>query len=178
MSTSTRRFSLKRVAWWAGAACALALAGCQAVAPATPARAGGPWSERQVEVLREYGFEQTDEGWELQMTGKLLFDLDSDRIDAGHRATVDRMGRALANVGIDRLRVEGHTDDIGSDAYNDRLSMRRAQTVAQVLSEAGIAMDRITVRGFGRSRPLVTDASRSGRRENRRVAIVIPAPGT
>ena len=175
---NTRRLTLTRLARWAGAACALALAGCQGtpgVAPA-PAPAARPWSERQLEVLREYGFEQTDEGWELQMAGKLLFDLNSDRIDPGHRATVERMGRALAGVGIDRLRVEGHTDDLGSDAYNDRLSLRRAQTVAQVLGDAGIPLDRITVRGFGRSRPLVS--GRGGQRENRRVAIIIPAPGS
>lgn len=167
-------------AWWAlGALLALALGACQAPGPAATdagqqVKTSG-FSQRQIDALREYGFAPTDDGWELQMSGRLLFDFDSDRLDAERRAVVERMGRGLSGVGIDRLRVEGHTDDQGTDAYNERLSLRRAQAVAQVLGETGIAPARITAQGLGRSRPLVTGGTDS-RRENRRVAIIVPAP--
>ena len=73
-------------------------------------------------------------------------------------------------MGIERLRVEGHTDDRGSDAYNMRLSLRRAEAVADVLAEAGLARQDIEVKGLGRAMPVVpSDAA-----ENRRVAIVVP----
>lgn len=167
----TRRLSLR---FMAAAAGAWAISGCSA--PPTVAQNKGPWSELQLQVLHEYGFEQTDDGWELQLIDKLLFDVDSDRIEADRRASIERMGRALASAGLDRLRVEGHTDDMGTVAYNNRLSLRRAEAVAQVLSETGIPMDRITVQGFGSTRPLATGTGRGSRRENRRVAIVIPTP--
>lgn len=158
----------------------LGLTGCQARAPAPaapgPAAAPKGFSQRQTDLLREYGFAQNEDGWELQMSGKLLFDFDSDRLDATSRALVERLGRGLSSVGIDRLRVEGHTDDQGSDAYNERLSLRRAQAVAQVLSEVGIPPAGIAVQGLGRSRPLVSGSTDSGRRENRRVAVIVPAP--
>ncbi|MFT3815906.1 MAG: OmpA family protein [Acidovorax sp.] len=126
-------------------------------------------------MLRENGFQQTDEGWELQLMDTLLFDVDSDHIEPGRRSSIERMGHALAGVGIDRLRVEGHTDDVGTATYNNRLSLRRASAVAQVLGESGIPRDQITVQGFGNSRPLTTGTDRDSRRENRRVAVVIPA---
>jgi outer membrane protein OmpA-like peptidoglycan-associated protein len=154
------------------------LAACQASGP-PPERTqkkGSGFSPRQIDALREYGFEPVDDGWELQMSGKLLFDFDSDRLDGSSRTLVERIGRGLSAVGIDSLRVEGHTDDQGSDAYNERLSQRRAQAVAQVLGDAGVPIARITVQGLGRSRPLVRSGSDTGRRENRRVAIIVPAP--
>lgn len=72
------------------------------------------------------------------------------------------------------LRVEGHTDDQGSDTYHERLSLRRARAMAQALAEAGMERGHISVRGYGRSRPLVTSGPRA-RKENRRVAIIVPA---
>ena len=124
------------------------LAACQSLPQAPTSAPQAQQSDRRTQVLREYGFEQTDEGWELQMSGKLLFDFDSDALQGQHRASVLKMGRALVEVGVQTLRVEGHTDDQGSDTYNERLSLRRAQAVAQALAEAGME------RGHHRSCPV------------------------
>lgn len=157
---------------------AAVLAACQAP-PAPPpvqeAPAAPSASERKAAVLRQYGFEPTGAGWELQMSGKLLFDFDSVELNAESHDGVLRMGRALADVGIDTLRVEGHADERGARAYNERLSLRRAQTVARVLTEAGLPADRIDTVGLGASRPVVQGTSAASRRENRRVAIIVPA---
>ena len=71
-----------------------------------------------------------------------------------------------------RVSVEGHTDSIGGDAYNMRLSERRAQTVADVLADEGISKSRLDVRGFGKTRPIADNKTAAGRAENRRVEII------
>ncbi len=67
------------------------------------------------------------------------------------------------------IRVEGHTDNIGSAAYNQKLSERRAQAVKKRLVEMGIAPSRMTTKGFGFSEPVASNATEAGRAENRRV---------
>jgi outer membrane protein OmpA-like peptidoglycan-associated protein len=131
----------------AAAVLALALAGCKAAPEAPPTPQG---LTEQQQVLRSQGFAQAEQGWELQMSGKLLFGFDSAEVGAQARTKVLELGRALKGVGIERLRVEGHTDDRGSDAYNMRLSLRRAEAVADVLAEAGLARQDIEVKGLGR----------------------------
>lgn len=166
---------LQSAARWCVALGVLVLAAaCQAPPTAPPASAAG-LSAHQKQVLREQGFESADDGWELQMSGKLLFDVNSEVLDAPRRANLMLIGKALHAAGINQLRVEGHTDDQGRETYNEQLSLRRARVVAQVLAEAGIPADRMVVQGFGFSRPVVKNASEAARKENRRVAIVIPA---
>lgn len=149
-------------------AAAVVVAGCQS-APVAPPEAG---LTPQQQVLRSQGFVQSDQGWELQMPGKLLFEFDSADLGAGARTRILELGRALSEAGVDRLRIEGHTDDRGSDGYNLRLSQRRAEAVAQLLAEAGMARDRLEIRGLGRSKPVVPGQAA----ENRRVAIIVPLP--
>lgn len=169
MTMATPTWFFLRLLWLCAAA--LALGACQSPPPAA---ADAP-AERRAQVLRAQGFVQTDDGWELQMSGKLLFDFNSDAMAGERREMLARMGRALVEVGVRALRVEGHADDQGSSDYNERLSLRRAQSVAQVLAETGIPRERIDVRGYGASRPLVAGTSEAARQENRRVALIVPA---
>ena len=70
------------------------------------------------------------------------------------------------------IQVDGHTDSQGSDAYNDRLSVRRAEAVKQWLAgHRGIAAGRISTHGYGESEPVDTNATGAGRQKNRRVVI-------
>lgn len=149
--------------WCAATALALMLAACQ-----TPQPKG--LTAHQQQVLRAQGFEPAEQGWELQMSGKLLFEFDSSVLGEAARTKVAELTRALMKEGIDRLRVEGYTDDRGSDAYNLRLSLRRAQAVADVLMEAGLPKQNVEVKGLGRTSPVVSGNAA----ENRRVAIVVP----
>lgn len=155
-------------AWlWAGLL-ALAMAGCQLAGPAR--HDAGLTAQQQ--VLRSQGFVPSDQGWELQMPGKLLFDFDSAELGPEAQVRILDLGRALSGAGITALRIEGYTDDRGSDAYNLRLSLRRAEAVAQLLVEAGMARDHLEVKGLGRSQPVEPGHPA----ENRRVAIIVPAP--
>ena len=71
-----------------------------------------------------------------------------------------------------RVSVEGHTDSVGSVAYNQTLSERRATTVRDYLVSQGIDASRITTRGFGKSKPIASNDTAEGRAENRRVEII------
>lgn len=149
----------------------LALAGC-ATSPPEPEPVG-KLTPAQVSVLKDQGFQLTDHGWELGQTNKVLFKFDDDAISLDQTATVIRIGRRLSEAGIDVLHVDGHTDNTGSDAYNLRLSMRRAEAVARVLGACGFTRDRLVVRGLGKTRPIADNDTSAGRAENRRVAIIV-----
>ena len=72
-----------------------------------------------------------------------------------------------------RVSVEGHTDSVGSDAYNMKLGQRRADTVKQYMVRQGIEPGRITARSFGESRPVASNKTEDGRAQNRRVEIIV-----
>lgn len=146
----------------------LALTGCQ-TAPQkglTPA---------QIAVLKQQGFELTDEGWAFGLSGKVLFGSDDDSLNSASTEIVERIGKALLGVGINRVRVDGHTDASGKEAYNEQLSVRRAKSVAKVLTTVGMKEENIQLRGLGSSVPVATNTTTAGRTENRRVAIVVSA---
>ncbi|MBO9687529.1 MAG: OmpA family protein [Mitsuaria chitosanitabida] len=149
-----------------------ALAGCQTAAPA-PEASPGTLTDPQRQALRKLGFQHTDAGWELNLSMSLLFDFDSVLLHAPQRAELQRMGQNLAEIGITGLRVEGHTDSIGRADYNQKLSLRRAEAVAQALQTSGLAFKELQVRGFGMERPIADNGTESGRAQNRRVALIV-----
>jgi len=146
----------------------LALTGCQ-TAPQkglTPA---------QITVLKQQGFELTEEGWAFGLSGKVLFGSDDDSLNAASTEIVQRIGKALLGVGIERVRVDGHTDASGKEAYNQQLSLRRAKSVSKVLTTVGMQEQNIQLRGLGSSEPVASNTTATGRTENRRVSIVVSA---
>ncbi|MDY7530734.1 OmpA family protein [Pseudomonas sp. Bout1] len=144
----------------------LALSGCQTPPPKglTPA---------QIAVLKQQGFELTDEGWAFGLSGKVLFGSDVESLNAPSTEIVQRIGKALLGVGIERVRVDGHTDASGKETYNQQLSLRRAKSVAHVLAGVGMKEENIQLRGLGSSEPVASNATAVGRTENRRVSIVV-----
>lgn len=82
---------------------------------------------------------------------------------------MNQIAQVLKDHPTIKLRIEGHTDSIGNDALNLRLSQRRANSVREYLIEAGIGADRLVAIGFGETMPIASNASESGRSLNRRV---------
>ena len=78
----------------------------------------------------------------------------------------------IATPGL-RLEVEGHADAIGSDEYNQALSVRRAESVRSFLIGNSVDAATIVARGFGESQPLADNGTEAGRQQNRRVEIVV-----
>jgi outer membrane protein OmpA-like peptidoglycan-associated protein len=103
----------------------------------------------------------------------VLFDFDRFTLRPGAREKLAKVaGIVLAYPDL-RLEIEGHTDSLGTDEYNQRLSERRADAVHRYLVEQGIAVSAIVHRGFGEARPLVSNDTAEGRQQNRRVELIV-----
>src|ERR1700722_10579924 len=148
----------------------LALAACQSA----PVQHAG-FTDAQIAVLKQQGFQQNDEGWFFGMADKVLFDTDADVVKTESRTVIERVGHALAGVGITHLRIDGYTDASGNDAYNLHLSQARADAVANVLIEAGMPRDAIQSRGLGKQNPVADNSPARGRGENRGVGLLSSA---
>ncbi|WP_213940942.1 OmpA family protein [Pseudomonas sp. dw_612] len=146
----------------------LALAGCQTA----PQKGLSP---AQIAVLKQQGFELTDEGWAFGLSGKVLFGSDVESLNPQSTEIVQRIGKALLGVGIERVRVDGHTDASGKETYNQQLSLRRAKSVGKVLTEVGMKEQNIKLQGLGSKDPVASNDTPAGRTENRRVSIVVSA---
>jgi outer membrane protein OmpA-like peptidoglycan-associated protein len=99
------------------------------------------------------------------------FDFDKANIRPDARPVLDEAIHTLKAAGDVRVSVEGHTDSVGSDAYNQRLSVRRANAVADYLAKGGITASRMEVSGFGESQPVASNDTADGRAQNRRVEL-------
>ncbi len=144
----------------------LAVSGCQSV----PSKG---LTAEQIALLKQEGFRLTDEGWEFGLSSKVLFGSDLDALNSESRSIVERIGKSLLSVDIQRVRVDGHTDASGRDAYNEQLSLRRAKSVANALTAVGMRPENVETRGLGSREPVAGNDTRAGRMENRRVAIVV-----
>lgn len=99
------------------------------------------------------------------------FDFDKSNIRADARPVLDEAIATLKQEGGIAVIAEGHTDGIGSDAYNQKLSAERAEAVRDYLVKGGISANRIKVEGLGESRPVANNATTDGRAQNRRVEL-------
>jgi outer membrane protein OmpA-like peptidoglycan-associated protein len=144
----------------------LLLSGCQSTPPPG-------LSPEQIQLLQSNGFQLTDEGWELNMSTKVLFAFDSPQLNGEIRDKITRITHSLLKVGIVGVLLEGHSDNTGSAAYNEQLSLERANSVAEVMVSAGMQRELIATRGAGARKPIVSNDTAEGRSENRRVAIII-----
>lgn len=112
-----------------------------------------------------------------EIVGNLTIDLTNEEFDSNSAALKPEMKTALADLaskikastGNEVLTVIGHTDSMGSDAYNQKLSVRRAQATADYLSSQGIG--NIRVEGRGESQPIADNGTAEGRNQNRRVEV-------
>jgi outer membrane protein OmpA-like peptidoglycan-associated protein len=103
----------------------------------------------------------------------VLFDTGSYTLKPGAREKLAKIsGIVLAHPGLN-LQIEGHTDSVGSDEFNQQLSERRADSVRDFLAEQGVPGSAITARGFGKTQPVAANDTAEGRQRNRRVELVV-----
>jgi outer membrane protein OmpA-like peptidoglycan-associated protein len=114
---------------------------------------------------------QTDRGLVITL-GDVLFDTAMATLKPGAYATVDRLASALKGSPDRKVLIEGHTDSMGSDEYNQELSQRRAQAVQTALLERGVGSDQVTAYGKGETFPVAGNDNPAGRQQNRRVELV------
>lgn len=128
---------------------------------------------RQIEGVDVY---RTDEG-ELNVVVKneVLFDFNSAGLRSASRDSLSEMAKVFEKYDKTTIAVEGHTDSIGSAAYNRGLAQRRASSVARYLEQLGVDGYRVDTVAFGESQPRASNSTSSGRQLNRRVEIKIKA---
>ena len=117
--------------------------------------------------------ERVGDSIRLIMPGNITFATDSDRVDPAFYPVLDSVARVLIKFDETRVAVEGYTDSTGSFEYNQKLSERRAGSVAQYLSSVGVSQLRLDVRGLGERYPIASNDTPQGRAQNRRVEIRI-----
>lgn len=148
----------------------LLLGGCQ-TPPPPPTPAG--LTAAQVDALKSQGFVQTDDGWMFGLADKLLFPTDESRLAGEQKQVIERITRALLAVNITGVRIEGHADNSGTEPHNETLSLARARMVGDVMVGAGMPAQGVHAEGMGTRDPVASNATPEGRRENRRVAIIV-----
>jgi len=103
----------------------------------------------------------------------VLFDFDKSVIKPEGRSRLDDLAAKVTAINLEVVIAIGHTDSIGSDAYNQKLSVRRAEAVKAYLVSKGIASNRIYTEGKGEKQPVASNKTRDGRQKNRRVEVEI-----
>ena len=109
----------------------------------------------------------------VTMPQDILFDVDSSVVSSGLRSDLLTVADSLQKYPESRVQIMGHTDNTGGAAYNQGLSERRANSVADVLMDGGVAFERIQTFGRGEDQPIASNLTEEGRAQNRRVEIVI-----
>jgi outer membrane protein OmpA-like peptidoglycan-associated protein len=114
----------------------------------------------------------TDRGLVLTL-GDVLFDTGKSELNSGASRKLDQLGQFLTEHPDRRVQIDGFTDSIGSDSYNQDLSQRRADAVKTALLTRGIDPSRIGTEGYGKAYPVANNNDSGGRQLNRRVEVVI-----
>lgn len=139
----------------------------------------GKYMDKQAEELQKEmdnaTVERVGEGIKVTMNSGILFDFDSFALKTQAREDLISMAKVLNKYPDTKLLVEGHTDNIGRAAYNQKLSEQRAASVADFLKSNQVSSDRISQVGHGMDMPVADNSTDAGRRLNRRVEIVIIA---
>jgi outer membrane protein OmpA-like peptidoglycan-associated protein len=105
--------------------------------------------------------------------GDVTFDTDSTVVKPGLHSEIDRVAGILQQYPDTLIRVEGHTDSVGTEEYNMDLSIRRAQSVRDLLNQRGVDTQRVEVVGYGEAISVATNDTEAGRQRNRRVEIKV-----
>lgn len=129
-------------------------------------------AEELARRVNELEAERTERGLVLTL-GDVLFDFDQASLRSGAMRTVQNLADFMKEYPGRNIMIEGFTDSIGSDQYNEDLSRRRAASVRDALIERGISNNRINIIGYGKKFPVAGNENESGRQQNRRVEVII-----
>ena len=129
----------------------------------------------ELEAIEGAQVETVNEGEAIKVTFEsgILYATNSSTLNAASRSSLDRFATSLQNNPDTDVRIYGHTDSSGSDAINNPLSQRSAESVYNYLLSKGISGNRIESQGFGSSQPIADNATAAGKSQNRRVEVFI-----
>jgi outer membrane protein OmpA-like peptidoglycan-associated protein len=123
--------------------------------------------------LKNAKVERVGEGIKITFDSGILFDINSAELQPAAKTNIESLAKVLQKYPDSNILVEGDTDSTGSDELNQKLSERRAQSVADYQRNLGVAAERIQTVGLGKTNPVASNATEEGRRQNRRVEVAI-----
>jgi len=109
----------------------------------------------------------------VTLAADVLFDFDKSVVKPAGKAKLDDLANKVRAINLEVVIAIGHTDSIGSDAYNQKLSVRRAESVKAYLVSKGVEPNRIYTEGKGEKQPVASNKTKDGRQKNRRVEIEV-----
>jgi outer membrane protein OmpA-like peptidoglycan-associated protein len=140
------------------------------------AQAEAEKTELRVQLLRQFNViletRDTARGLIVNMSD-VLFDSAKYSLRPAAREKLARVAGIISGHPGLRLEVEGHTDSVGGDDYNQLLSEHRASSVRDYLTQAGIPINSVSAKGLGKTRPVASNDTTAGRQQNRRVELVV-----
>lgn len=126
------------------------------------------------QAMRDLNAKETDLEVRVELPADVLFDFDKADIRPDAAQALKQLATVIRAYPTGKVELEGHTDAKGDDAYNQRLSERRAESVKKwLVASEGIAAERLTSRGWGERKPVASNDNDAGRQKNRRVEAVI-----
>ncbi|KAA8732159.1 OmpA family protein [Acinetobacter qingfengensis] len=144
--------------------CCLTLVGCMNL---------GGLSYQQAKMLKKQGFEFTSEGWMLGLPERLLFDFNVADVNPQYVGQLNTLAIQLKKYNLNRLKIFGYTDNVGSEQYNLNLSQQRAEHVSQYFLANGYLPANLQIIGRGSANPINENDTEDNRAKNRRVSIVV-----
>lgn len=139
----------------------------------------GKYMDKQAaEVRRDIAgskVERIGEGILITFDSKAMFDINEFKLKPATINDLNDLSTILNKYGDTEILVRGHTDNSGSETYNQKLSQDRATSVRNFLFQKGVTSSRMTLEGFGELQPIADNSTSSGRSQNRRVEIAIYA---
>jgi OOP family OmpA-OmpF porin len=109
----------------------------------------------------------------VTLAADVLFDFDKSVIKPAGKERLDDLAAKVKAINLEVVIAIGHTDSIGSDAYNQKLSVRRAESVKAYLVSKGVEPNRVYTEGKGEKQPVASNKTKDGRAKNRRVEIEV-----
>ncbi len=109
----------------------------------------------------------------ITLNADVLFDFDKSSLKPEGRTKLDEVVSQMKGLNLEVIIAVGHTDSIGTDAYNQKLSVRRAESVKSYLVSKGVPADRVYTEGKGEAQPVASNKTRDGRQKNRRVELEV-----
>ena len=134
-------------------------------------------AELRAQMGSQVGIVNTGNQLIVTMPQDILFATDSASLTGSLRSDLYTLAASLNRYPGSTVNVVGHTDNVGTAAYNQDLSERRARAVASVLTDGGVSPYRIVAFGRGEDQPIATNLTAEGRQQNRRVEIIITPNG-
>ncbi len=145
--------------------------GCDGVpAPAAPAPVAAPAAPAPAPAPAPVVAPATEK---VSFAADAFFDFDKATLKPEGKAKLDDLAEKVKGITLEVIIAVGHTDSVGSDAYNQKLSEKRAQAVKDYLTGKGIEASRVYVEGKGKKQPVADNKTAEGRAKNRRVEIEV-----